>query len=367
MGEINRAEPTIATTFDRRRNSLNAIRLILAVLVIVSHTWPVGGYGDDPSLGDQSLGAWAVAGFFAISGYLITSSRLHSRSLADYLWRRVLRIYPAFVVVLLVMAFVFAPIVADVTGDGSWSVGAGAGFLVHNLAIEIRQYGIGSTLSGVPYPNVWNGSLWTLFYEFACYLGVGVAVTVFPRRWLTAVVVVVLMLCAALTLAFESTSLSAPTTIKYLALLAGYFLAGALVYLLRDRIPHRVWIAVLALVLLIALCLLGLSKPFAGLPIAYLMIYGGSQLPLHRIGATNDISYGMYIYAFPVQQVLVYVFPDQRLPALVFAALAVACTTPLAWASWALVERPAMQLKNLNLRRRRPDADLVSEDPALRP
>lgn len=366
MGEHNGAARTIATAFDRRRNSLNAIRLILAVLVIVSHTWPVGGYGDDPVLGYQTLGSWAVAGFFGISGYLITSSRLHSRSVADYLWRRVLRIYPAFVVVLLVMAFVFAPIVAAVTKDGSWSAGAGTSFLVHNLAIEIRQYGIGSTLSDVPYPNVWNGSLWTLFYEFVCYLGVGFAVSVFPRRWLTTVVVVVLMMCAALTVAFESGSLSAPTTIKYLALLAGYFLAGALVYLLRDRIPHRVWLAALALVLLIALCFLGVSKPFAGLPIAYLMIYGGSQLPLHRIGATNDISYGMYIYAFPVQQVLVYVFPDQRLPAVVFAAFAVACTTPFAWASWALVERPAMHLKNLNLRRRGTSAEPVSEDDSLR-
>ena len=84
---------TLATAFDPRHNSLNALRLALATLVIVSHAWPIGGFGNDPHIGDLSFGGWAVAGFFAISGFLITSSRLRS-SFSAYLWRRMLRIFP---------------------------------------------------------------------------------------------------------------------------------------------------------------------------------------------------------------------------------------------------------------------------------
>src|SRR3954468_7575058 len=73
--------------FPARRNSLNALRLALAVLVIVSHAWPLGRFGNDPRLGALTLGEVAVAGFFAISGWLITQSRL-SGGLAGYAWRR---------------------------------------------------------------------------------------------------------------------------------------------------------------------------------------------------------------------------------------------------------------------------------------
>lgn len=343
---------TVGDAFDPRHNALNAIRLALALLVVVSHTWPTGGYGDDPKLGDQDLGNWAVAGFFGISGYLITASRLHSRNLVDYLWRRVLRIYPAFLVVIVVIAFVVSPIVAGVTGDGEWSPVHAVSFVLHNAALEIRQYGIGSTLTSVPYPNVWDGSLWTLFFEFLCYIAVGVAATVLPRQMIMPAVAVALIVCAGATVGFEYTSLSAPTTIKYLLLLGGYFAGGALLYLLRDKIPHSVALVIVSIILLVVLAWFGVSRPFAGFPVAYLMIFAGSRMPqsLQRVGAKNDISYGMYIYAFPVQQVLAYVFPAQMLPALVFALIAIACTLPLAWASWLFVERPALRFKDLSRR-----------------
>lgn len=343
---------TIGNTFDRRHNSLNAIRLILAILVIVSHSWPTGGYGEDPHIGTMTLGNWAVAGFFGISGYLITASRLNSRSLLDYLWRRVLRIYPAFLVVLIVVAFIIAPITAHITGDGPWQAEDAASYLLHNALLQIRQYGIGDTLSTVPYPHVWNGSLWTLFYEFVCYLGIGIIASILPTRWLAAIAIAGLALCAALTVGFEFLNLSAPTTVKYVAQLSGYFLGGTIIYLFRDRIRHSPWLAVAAVGVLVVLVATGITKPFAGLPVAYLMIYAGSALPLQRIGHTNDISYGMYIYAFPVQQVLVNVFPSQELQPLLFAGLATILTVPFAWASWLAIERPAMRLKRIPLRRR---------------
>jgi peptidoglycan/LPS O-acetylase OafA/YrhL len=342
-----RSTVAIADAFHPKRNSLNAIRLVLAILVIVSHTWPIGGYGDDPMLGDETLGTWAVAGFFAISGYLITASRLHTTSFLDYLSRRIARIYPAFAVVLIVTAFVIAPLSAAVTGDGPWTLTGALGYVEHNAFLQLRQYGIGGTLSDVPYARVWNGSLWTLFYEFLCYLVVGIGLTFIPRRWAAAVTGFILVACSAATLAFTVTDLSAPTTIELLAKLGTYFAAGALLYQLSDRIPKTALLAISSAGVILVSAALGVSAAFAGLPIAYLMIYAGIMLPLNRVGARHDISYGMYVYAFPVQQLLVQGFPDNRLPVAVFAALAILCTLPLAWVSSLFVEQPALRLRTV--------------------
>src|SRR5262245_6149816 len=98
---------TLADGFALRRNSLNFLRLVFALMVIVSHAWPVGGYGDDPRIAGEKLGTWAVAGFFAISGFLIANSRRHA-PMGTFLVRRVLRIYPGYLVCLVVVAFAFA-------------------------------------------------------------------------------------------------------------------------------------------------------------------------------------------------------------------------------------------------------------------
>lgn len=84
------AEPkTITGRFDPRDNGLNAIRLVLAFLVIISHSWSLGGFGYEPRLGDATIGRFAVGGFFAISGFLVTGSRLRL-SAGAYGWRRFL-------------------------------------------------------------------------------------------------------------------------------------------------------------------------------------------------------------------------------------------------------------------------------------
>src|SRR6476620_3295224 len=67
--------PSRAVVLDARNNSLNLIRLVLALLVLVAHSYPLAGAGDGSVVRGESLGGWAVFGFFAISGYLISASR----------------------------------------------------------------------------------------------------------------------------------------------------------------------------------------------------------------------------------------------------------------------------------------------------
>src|SRR4051812_45574841 len=145
------APPSRLSAFPTSRNSLNALRLLLATSVIVSHSWPIGGYGDDPRWGPTSLGQFAVAGFFAISGWLITRSRLSSE-LPSYAWRRFLRIYPGFFVALLVVAFVVAPL-GSALGGGEYSIGAALRHVAQNAFLYMNDFSVGGGPTSVPYPG----------------------------------------------------------------------------------------------------------------------------------------------------------------------------------------------------------------------
>ncbi|HEY5879949.1 MAG TPA: acyltransferase, partial [Nakamurella sp.] len=160
----------IAERFDARCNSVNALRLGLALLVLVSHTIKLhGGQDQDPvgrvTGGIVDLGTIAVDGFFALSGFLIARSYLHSPSVGRFLWRRFLRIMPGFWVCLLVTAAVLLPLsqllqfgtMAGFPLTGELSV---AGYVVNNWGLFIRQFYVSGLMGGEPV----NGSLYTLFY-----------------------------------------------------------------------------------------------------------------------------------------------------------------------------------------------------------
>ena len=161
---------TVADRFDPRSNALNLIRFLLAALVIVSHSFPVGGLGEEPHFGDITLGTVAVGGFFSISGYLITKSRA-STPLLRFGIRRALRIFPGLWVCVALTGIIFSLIVGQLRGG--WSFAKGVSYALTNGTFYHFEHTVGSTLAGAPFPAAWNGSLWTLRYELACYAVVG--------------------------------------------------------------------------------------------------------------------------------------------------------------------------------------------------
>jgi len=122
------------------------------------------------------------------------------------------------------------------------------------------------------------------------------------------------------------------------------FAAGSLLFLFGDRFRANLLTAGIALVALIVIGLLGLIPQLGTLPLAYLLLTLGNVLPLHRVGRSFDISYGVYIYAWPVQQTLALAFHPQ-LPVPLFILLSFVGTLPLAFLSCWLIERPALALK----------------------
>jgi peptidoglycan/LPS O-acetylase OafA/YrhL len=341
---------TITERFDPRHNSLNFLRLVFALAVVVSHTWPIGGYGPDPMIAGQTLGTWAVAGFFGISGFLISNSRLHL-DFGQFAIRRVLRIYPAFLICLLLIVLVFAP-VSTLFDHGTMSWSSGASFIYRNAFLKVEQYGITGTLTHAPYGNAWDGSLWTLFWEFTCYVAIGVILFA-SRRWhRTLVVTAYLLVVFGATVARHHEINGLATDFL---LLGSFFFAGSVLALYSDRIPLDWRLGIVAIVLLPVSSELGAWELLGSLPVAYLCLWLGTALPFDRVGRTNDISYGVYIYAFPVTQILVAMHVN-RLPVGVAVVLSIVVTIPLAAASWFIVERPAIGLKSRLARRPPPSA-----------
>ncbi|MFF1574095.1 acyltransferase family protein [Leifsonia sp. NPDC058292] len=351
---------TLQRVFDPKLNTLNALRLLLAISVIVWHSFPLTGAPHTAHPVTQLLGEGGVDGFFAISGFLIVSSWMRRPKWWPYLQARFLRIVPAFWVCLIVTAAVIAPIGVLLSGAGFPAdfVGEAMRYVGGNAGLRVVQFGIAGTPAGVPYPDVWNGSLWTLWWEFLCYLAVlGLGLTRLLR--FRATIPVIFLLCLAVVVATGAGAVDN----FYLVNAARFglmFFAGALVHQLQHRLPARWWLVGVAAVIIVAAAFLPDYRVLAAIPLAYLLIVAGALLKVRRLRLQNDISYGTYIYAFPLQQVLA----SAGLYALgvpLFAVLATVFTLAIATASWYAIEKPALRLKGASVFRMRRHAPAVVE------
>lgn len=336
--------PTLDALFDSRHNALNLIRLCLAVLVIVWHSFPLTGHEVAFAPLRQLMGHISVDAFFAISGYLIVSSWLRRPQWRSFLRARVLRIMPAFWVSLVVTAFVIAPLGAllerRVLGPSFWP--SALGYVWRNCLLWVNQYAIDQTPVGVPFPGVWNGSMWTLAWEFLCYLGV-LALGLFGLFRFRSV------LWALFGAALAGVVLTSygPVHNFYIAMAAHFgvmFLAGALVLQIQGRLPLTPTLMIVAGVAVLASAWLPDYRLLAAFPLAYLVISLGALGRHPRLQFHTDLSYGTYIFAFPLQQLLVSA-GALALGVAGFAMLSIAATLLVATASWFGIERPALRLK----------------------
>lgn len=334
---------------DVRNNSLNLIRLVLAAMVLAAHCYPLGGGGQAPLFRGQTLGTWAVFCFFAISGYLITASRF-ANPLGDYLVKRVVRIYPAFLVCNIVTAFVFAPAVRWARGGGLHALftapDSPASYVLNNITLKMNVWSIGGGPKHIPYPGAWDGSLWSLYYEFWCYLIIGaIAVFAVLRRPAAIGFAFVLSVVVWANITRILAYVGGNSDLRLLGQLLPLFLGGALLQTMSSRLSLSWRGALVAAISAVALVALvddwGIQA--ASPMIAYLLLWLSTVLPSPTVIKRHDISYGFYIYAFPVQQLLA-TMGVHKAGLVVFGLVAAAGTGVLAIASWVLVERPALEL-----------------------
>ena len=290
-----------------------------------------------------SLGTLSVDAFFLLSGYLITQSMCRSSTVGRYMERRVLRIYPAFIASYLLMVLVLAPLV----GGNSLH---GFGKTLLNLFLLKAPPAYAGQLAGLPYPAL-NGSMWTIAYEFRCYLLVALA---FMLGLLRHRYVVLLLTAATIVLAVATTFPAVqigmdavhPLRINVLigqnsitVQLTAAFLVGSCAYLFWREIES--WLtgpvaaasaaAVGAILFVPHVAEAGMIV-FGSLPLFWLALKARLG-KLQRINDDWDISYGCYLYGWPVAITILYFNPgiSPWLLAAVSLPLALLCGAASWW------------------------------------
>ena len=341
-------------------NNFDFLRFFAATMVLLVHSYPLTGRRPDEPIelltGYENGGEMAVAIFFVISGYLITSSWINSSSAKSFLIKRALRVFPALILAVLLSAFVIGPLVTD-RSMTSYLSSAVTWTYLQNILL-VTRFELPGVFTQNIYPNVVNGSLWTLPLEVLMYLGVMMMglIGLLNRR-------LIFLPIAGLALGhfwilkmlgIESFFIN---NIVKLGLL---YYTGSALFLYRDALPWRGWIAA------VLVAALGLTFHTAAGPyvyvvaLPYLVIYlAYAPIPLiSRFGKHGDFSYGMYIYAFPFQQLVVYLLGPE-IGVFQLTVISLVPTLRLAILSWHLIESPAMRLKQRFARA--PRAALVGE------
>ncbi len=340
---------TLGQAFDPRHNNLNALRLVLAATVLVSHSWGFVRDEDDPLgqlTGGPEAGEVAVDGFFLLSGFLITRSRQRARSTGRFLWHRLLRILPGFWVCLAVSAVILGPLLwlleRDTLAGYPWTGPDSAlTYVAANSLLRMRQFNIGDLNGG----GALDGSLHTLFFEALCYLMIGFLGAMGLLRRRRAAVLGLAAACLAL-VAVGAVSGTDRLTDTYLLRFTSMFLVGAALFLYADRVPlNRPLLGASCCLLAIALAAPASYLPLAPVPLAYLLLWVGTGRRLMRVGSRRDLSYGMYVYSWPLQLLLLELgVGDDSVAVNIVASIALSAA--VAVASWHLVESPALALKS---------------------
>jgi peptidoglycan/LPS O-acetylase OafA/YrhL len=347
-------EPLNTSTVGRSRSrfeTFDLLRIFAACLVVFHHAFVLNGE-NPPGSGilhrmGMTYGRLGVAIFFCISGFLVARSWAHDPSAARFAVKRVCRIWPGLVVMLVLVTFVLGPAVTRGNIGPYLHNSETIGYFLHNVSMSPVTHFLPGVFLHNPDAGDVNGSLWTLPYEVLLYatLVVWGVSGGFRNRKLVAVFFAVLLVIYQLgvggsTLHLLSLQFDGLDGLD-LVRLASLFYGGTLLFLFSDRVALERRFAWGALVLLVVAALIAVPI-LAVLALPYFIVYLGTRPSrlgriVHRFG---DPSYGIYIYAFPVQQTLILTAGATSNSWLIFAA-SIALVVPLGYLSWHLVERPA--------------------------
>lgn len=297
-----------------------------------------------PRIGGIPLHTLGVCAFFAISGYLISGSWQRRPSASRYLFHRILRIFPALIVVVLLTVFLIGPVFTALSLPLYFADPLTWQYLV-NITL-IGQYDLPGVFEGSEHARAAvNGSLWTLGVEFSCYLALLAIFLLLPRAPAISSVAVaaVVALGATLSPILPATApLQAP-----LEMATFFFVAAAMRYLVPAGAFRLLpGLAALALWLLISALVPSANWTAGWILLTFAVVaVGASSLPVvSRAGRFGDFSYGLYLYAYPAQQAVIGAL---GIVSLVWNVVLVSLLSlSAAVLSWHLVEKGALSLKN---------------------
>jgi peptidoglycan/LPS O-acetylase OafA/YrhL len=340
----------LSAILTRGSNNFDLVRIVAAASVIISHafTQVYGPEATEPlaSVSVYTLGGHAVNIFFILSGLLVAASLDRTPNLAAFTASRALRIFPGLIVCVLLVAFLMGPMVtAYSVGDYLASPDLYA-YLVGTMSLVTTDGPLPGVFDSLPEAGIVNVPLWTLKYEVLAYalLTIVAVLGIWRNRllfWIFIVGLISFHAAAEMTHAHPEEH----GMVGHLSRFMICFFIGVVAFRLRDRIRLSLGGAITAALLLWVTNGTALEESIVYPAIGYLTFcFAALPMPrLRALTARGDISYGLYIYGWPVAQILVLVVPG--IGAMELAVLSLVGAGLLASASWRFVERPALSLK----------------------
>lgn len=340
-----------------RENNFDFLRFFAASLVIISHTFPLFGSQFEPFVavaGYTTFGGLAVYIFFTISGFLITKSWFDNPGFFIFAYKRFLRIFPGLIAAVFFGALIVGPLATKLSVREYLTHPQTMDYLKNVFLFPIRYY-LPGVFTDNPYQNAVNGSLWTLSIEFIMYVFVAVfgVLGILKRKWLIAALILAMLFLDMHILPrpeYQSLVIfymKAADSLKC----AIFFLLGSFFYLNNEKISLNPGFALLAMALYFISFRTQAASIVGYLALPYLILFFAfSDYPFRKFGKYGDFSYGMYVYAFPVQQSVMWL-GARHLSIWGFFALSYLFTLALSAVSWHLIEKQALRLKPYRKRR----------------
>lgn len=339
--------------FDRG-NNINLIRFVAAAMVIYGHMSHFTGTAM-PYVFGQGVSTIAVKVFFILSGYLICQSYLRDSCAFRYFTRRVFRIFPGLIFVSFMTAFIAGPILSELSFSEYYSSNGALVYFVSNSVMN-PVYNLPGVFLDNYYPNAVNGSLWTLPIEFSMYILLPIIFLVFRMKsklkpWVMLIAALVFSCASLFHISFNPHSIFVVwgTDIYGGLVLIPYFFFGAFAALVK--LEHLCNIQVAALLATIGSiatagegALVSELVTLAILPYITLSLSFPKHAIFGRVFAVNDYSYGLYLWAFPIQQTIVMLLGPDSFSVFIYGTICLIPSFLAAMISWHLVEKPASSL-----------------------
>ncbi|GJM02051.1 MAG: acyltransferase [Rhodomicrobium sp.] len=340
---------SISYFMNGRDNNFNLLRVLAAIFISYYHCYfmVLGPLMSNERYAGLYMTSQIVLNFFFIaSGFLIALSFERRHDLVTYFTARGLRLLPGILVLALILAFVMGPLVTEVSLADYFSALSTWVYVPLTVSLDPDARLLGVFVSNVN-PNEIDEALWTLRYEFVCYIGLavfGLAGLLKAGRHFIALSFFVVAGYLVIT---YLTPLREITVIEHLMHFGMSFFIGTFFYIYRDHVPLSLPLMLgLAFSAFAAYWFIGpyMSEPLILVASAY-AVFWLAFVPRGAVRGYNqlgDYSYGIYIYHFPIEQVLMKFNSEYTVAGLFITALPIALVAAVL--SWHLIERPALSL-----------------------
>lgn len=335
----------VSDRVDDKNNNFNLIRYMAAIMVIYSHSYALNGFNEKaPPFLQDTWGGLSVKTFLIISGFLVCKSWFNNSNTKRFIKARVLRIFPALIVITLISVFVLGPLVTVLPLDEYFTSKQTYRYLKNIFLFRIEY-----VLPGVYINNIYkfavNGSLWSLTYEVVFYIIIILLgrSKILNNKYMNLFIFISAVMIIKLNF-IESLHIE---NLKLWISLFGYFFIGALYYVFKDYVYLNKYLAYICISILVLASFSGGFKSEDFLILwSYLVIYIGllpSGIP-KELKFNGDYSYGIYIYAFPIQQLLIYIVGGKMNPLINFCISSILVFFVSIF-SWHFIEKKCLSFK----------------------